>query len=173
MIAHVSVPSRNPQQTALFFAAVIDGLAYNFPVVPGAWIAVAKDRSGLAVEVYPDAMAHHPGVGDADPTVRPGTPRPMPWEDRIYPDGSHVRPTAFHVALSTRLREEDVLRLARQAGWRAVICDRDGVFGLVEVWVDDAILVEVLTQAEVERYKQFMQPDVCGSMFGEGFTPGG
>lgn len=62
MIAHISVPSRTPRETALFFAAVIDGLVFDFPVVPGASIAVARDGSGLAVEVYPKRMAHHPGT---------------------------------------------------------------------------------------------------------------
>jgi len=55
MIAHVSVPARNPRETALLLAVLIDGEAFDFPVVPGAWIAVARDGSGLAVEVYPEA----------------------------------------------------------------------------------------------------------------------
>lgn len=105
MIAHVSVPSKDPRRTALFFAAVIDGLAYEFPVVPGAWIAVARDRSGRAIEVYPDTMAHHPGAGEPDPSMTPDGPRTMPWEDQIFPDGRQVRPTAFHVALSTARSE--------------------------------------------------------------------
>lgn len=62
MIAHFSIPSRTPRETAEFFATVIDGVVFDFPPVPGAAIAVANDRSGLAVEVYPEDMAHHPGV---------------------------------------------------------------------------------------------------------------
>jgi hypothetical protein len=171
VIARVSVPSRDPRPTALFFAALIDGLAYEFPVVPGAWIAVARDRFGLAVEVYPDTMAHHPGWGEPDPAVRPDSPRTMPWEDQIHADGQQVRPSAFHVALSTGLAADDVVRLARQHGWRALKCERGGVFGVVEVWLDETLLVEVPTEVEVRRYRQFMQPDVCGAMFGQGHAP--
>jgi hypothetical protein len=40
----------------LLLASLINGDAFDFPVVPGASIAVARDGSGLAVEVYPDAI---------------------------------------------------------------------------------------------------------------------
>lgn len=78
MIAHISIPSENPKQTALFLAAVIDGLAFDFPVVTGASIAVARDGSGTAVEVYPTTMKHHPGTGQVDPTPKPEGPDTMP-----------------------------------------------------------------------------------------------
>jgi hypothetical protein len=39
MIAHVSIPSKSPRDTSLFFATLIGGVAFEFPVVPGAWIA--------------------------------------------------------------------------------------------------------------------------------------
>jgi hypothetical protein len=171
MIAHVSIPARDPRATAALLARLIDGDAFNFPVVAGAWIAVARDNSGLAIEVYPDTMAHHPGSGDVDPLHTPGGPQTMPWEDQIYPDGQQLRPSAFHLALTTQLTEEQVLALARQAGLRALQCDRAGVFRLVEVWLDNTILVEVLTAQEAQRYQAFMNPQGCARMFGEAYRP--
>lgn len=172
MIAHISVPARQPRNTALFFAAVIDGEAFEFPVVPGAWIAVARDRSGLAVEVYPNAMAHHPGVGAVDPALITSEPRTMPWEDQIFPEEPQTRPTGFHAAITTTLTQAQVLELARAAGWKGIACERAGVFGVVEVWVDNLVLVEVLIPREVERYKAFMNLEGCASMFGKGTAPG-
>jgi len=171
MIAHVSVPAKDPQRTALFFAAVIDGIAFPLPVVPGAWIAVAKDRSGLAVEVYPDTMAHHPGQGEVEPARAAGSPQTMPWEDQIHPDGQQLRPSVFHAAIATALPGDEVLSLARQAGWRALKCERAGVFGVVEVWLENAVLVEVLDAREIARYRQFMHPEGCAAMFGAGIAP--
>jgi hypothetical protein len=171
MIAHVSIPSRDPRATALLLAALIEGEAFAFPVVPDAWIAVARDGSGLAVEVYPATMAHHPGRGEVDPGVQPAGPVPMPWEDQIYPDGDQLRPAAFHFAVSTTLSDEQVLALARAAGLRAIKCERGGVFGVVEVWLDNAILVEVLDRREAERYRAFMNPGQCAAMFGPGIRP--
>jgi len=171
MIAHVSVPARNPKNTALLLSALIDGQAFPFPVVEGAWIAVAEDGSGLAIEVYPQAMAHHPGKGDPDPAIVPAGPQTLPWEDQIHPDGDQLRPSAFHLALATKLPDEAVIKLAKDAGLRAVPCDRAGVFRLVEVWLDNQVLVEVLNPVETERYRAFMNPAGCAAMFGEGIRP--
>lgn len=171
MIAHVSVPARNPRATALLLASLIDGDAFDFPVVPGASIAVARDGSGLAVEVYPDMMAHHPGVGDVDPAREPKGPQPMPWEDQIFPDGQQLRASAFHFALKSPLTDAQILDAARTAGVRAIKCERGGVFGVVEVWLDNAILVEVLSEREFDRYRAFMNPAACAAMFGPGERP--
>lgn len=171
MIAHVSIPSADPQNTALLLARLIAGQAFRFPVVQGAWIAVAKDGSGLAIEVYPPAMAHHPGTGEPDPTHVSQGPQTLPWEDQINPDANQLRPSAFHFALVTDLDDRTVTALAREAGFRAVPCDRAGVFGLIEVWIDNAILVEVLNRSEAERYRAFMNPAGCAAMFGPGIEP--
>lgn len=171
MIAHVSIPAADPCRTALLLSALIDGQAFAFPVVAGAWIAVANDNSGLAIEVYPDGMAHHPGTGEPDPAVVPNGPQTLPWEDQIYPDGAQLRPSAFHLALTTQLSDQAVIELARAAGFRTVPCDRGGVFRLVEVWLDNMVLVEVLNSAETARYRSFMNPAGCAAMFGEAIAP--
>jgi len=171
MIAHFSIPSRTPRETALFFAAVIDGVVFDFPPVPGASIAVARDRSGLAVEVYPDDMAHHPGVGEVDPRAVPAGPAVMPWEDQIFPEEPARRPSGFHVAMGTRRTADEILARATALGWRALVCERAGVFGVIEVWVDDRHLVEVLVPKEVGRYRDFMHPESCAAMFGPGTAP--
>jgi hypothetical protein len=95
----------------------------------------------------------------------------MPWEDQIFPDGQQVRATAFHCALTTQLDPERVLALAKVRGWRALSCERGGVFGVVEVWIDNVVLVEVLAGSEVTRYRQFMNPEGCATMFGTGHVP--
>jgi hypothetical protein len=171
MIAHVSIPSADPQATALLFSALIDGQAFTFPVVPGAWIAVARDGSGTAVEVYPVGIAHHPGVGEADPLLVPEEPAQMPWEDQIISDGDPMRPSAFHIAIVTGLDDEQIFALAREAGIRAIRCERGGVFGLIELWIDNMTLVEVLTSVDAARYRDFMNPAQCTVMFGPGSAP--
>lgn len=171
MIAHVSIPARNPRATALTLAALIDGEVFDFPVVSGASIAVARDGSGLAVEVYPDTLAHHPGVGEVDLSRKPEGPAPMPWEDQIFADGEQLRASAFHFAVRSPLSDTQIVDIARKAGLRALKCERGGVFGVVEVWLDNAILVEVLSAPEFDRYRAFMNPAACAAMFGAGERP--
>lgn len=172
MIAHVSIPSRDPRATSRLLAALIGGESFDFPVVPGATIAVAGDGSGLAIEVYPDGMAHHPGTGEVDTSVAPSGPQTLPWEDQIYPDVPQLRASAFHLALSSPLTDAQILQLAHDAGFRALKCERGGVFGLVEVWLDNTILVEVLSEPELARYRSFMNPAGCAAMFGPAHEPG-
>ena len=107
--------------TALLLATLIDGEVFAFPVVPGAFIAVARDGSGLAVEVYPDGMAHHPGKGHPDASITPQGPQAQPWEDQVHPDGQQLRPTAFHLALVSKLGDEAVMELARRNGLRGIL----------------------------------------------------
>lgn len=171
MIAHASIPARDPRSTALLLALLIDGQAFEFPVVPGAWIAIANDGSGTAIEVYPDGVAHHAGSGEPDPAAQPAGPTTLPWEDQIYADGAQVRPSAFHLAITSPLTEAQVVAAARDAGLRAVVCDRAGVFGLVEVWIDGTFLVEVLSGEQPARYRRFMNPDGAAAMFGPGLRP--
>ena len=171
MIAHVSIPSKNPRATAMILARLIDGEAFDFPVVPGAAIAVARNGSGVAVEVYPDGMAHHPGDGVVDPDAKVEGPAPMPWEDQIYMDGPQLKPSAFHFALASPLTDDQIMRVAQDAGLRSVKCERGGVFGLVEVWLEDTVLVVVLSPQETDRYRAFMTPAGCRAMFGPGESP--
>lgn len=171
MIAHASLPARDPKATALLLGALIDGETFPFPVVPGAWIAVARDGSGTAIEVYPRRLAHHPGRGEPDPHHVPNDPRTMPWEDQIHDAGDQLRPSAFHLALTTKLSTAQIERVATAAGVRSVRCDRAGVFRLVELWLDGTHLIEVLTAAEAERYRRFMNPQAAAAMFGPGLAP--
>lgn len=164
-IAHISLPAAAPEATARLFAELIDGVAMPFPVVPGAWVAIARDGSGTGIEVLPQASAHHPGRGEADPARRANGPEVMPWEVQIRQDGAPQEASGFHVALSTHLSAEAVFELGRARGWRTVGCDRGGVFDLIELWVDNRFLVEVLPVQGYQRYLSFYNPEVAARMF--------
>jgi hypothetical protein len=166
MIAHFSLPAREPEPVAGVFARIIDGVVMPFPVVPGAWVAIAKDGSGLGVEVLPEASAHNVGKGDADLTHRAKGPDVMPWEVQIRQDGAAQQASGFHVAITSRLSADEIVDLGRSRGWRAVRCDRGGVFDLVELWIDNRFLVEVLPPEGAARYHAFYTPEVAGRMFG-------
>ena len=165
MIAHFSLPARDPQRVAHVFARLIDGEAMPFPVVPGAWVAIARDGSGCGVEVLPDASAHTPGAGDPDLSRVAQGPEVMPWEVQIRQQGSLQEHSGFHVALSSPLSTEEILAIGRAEGWRSVHCERGGVFDLVEVWVENHFMLEVLPPQGLQRYLQFYTPDVAGRMF--------
>ncbi len=165
MIAHISIPARDPRRAAELFGRLIDGAVMPFPVVPGAWVAMARDGSGLGIEVMPWTSAFHPGEGQPDGRVADG-PVTMPWETDVRQDGD-AAPAGFHAAITTNLSVEEVTALADEMGWRAVPCERGGVFDLVELWVDNRFLVELLPPGGTRRYLGFYTPDVASRMFGE------
>lgn len=165
MIAHFSIPARDPQATAELFGKIVDGAVMPFPVVPGAWVAIANDGSGLGVEVVPALTAHHLGAGDPDPARVAYGPEVMPWETQIRQDGDAESASGLHVAITTKLSADEVIALGQAAGWRAVHCDRGGVFDLVELWVDNRVLVEVLPPEGTARYLAFYNPAVAAQMF--------
>lgn len=166
MIAHVSIPAINPQQVALLLGKIISGSTFHFPVVEGAYIVVANDNSGLAIEVYPAGMSHHPGTGEAPAEALPPTIQTQPWEDQIFMESEYREVSSHHMALSTNLSDEEVVKLGRELGFRTQPCDRAGVFKLVELWIDNSYLIEVLSTHETQRYKAFMNPATVAQMFG-------
>ena len=167
MIAHVSIPAKQPQTVAKALGKIIDGSVFSFPVVPGAFIVVANDNSGQAIEVYPSGMTHHPGSGEAPLEQGPPSVMTKPWEDQIFIDQQTATLSSHHMALSTKLSEREILDIGRELGFRTVPCDRAGVFKLVELWVDNSYLIEVLTESETKRYASFMNPKTAAEMFGK------
>lgn len=165
MILHVSLPARDPRATAEVFAKLIDGVAMPFPVVDGAWVAIAKDGSGTGVECLPERSAHHMGEGAGDPANPAQGPEVRPWEVQIRPDAAGVPAGPFHVALASKLSADEIVALGEAHGWRAVPCERGGVFDLVELWIDNQALVEVLPPGGARRYLDFYNPEVAGRMF--------
>jgi hypothetical protein len=163
MIAHFSIPARDPQRTAEVFGRLIDGAVMPFPVVDGAWVAIARDGSGVGVEVVPAATAHHMGQGA--PGEAAGGPEAMPWETQIRQDGETEDPSGFHVAITSPLSVEEIIAIGAEQGWRAIHCDRGGVFDLVELWIDNRSLVEVLPPEGTRRYLAFYNPETAAQMF--------
>ncbi len=116
-------------------------------------------------------MRHHPGVGQPDSKAPSAGPATTPWEDQIFAEPGERSPSSFHLAVETILSEAEVISRATALGWRALVCERAGVFGVVEVWIDNTYLVEVLVQKEAARYRQFMNIAGCTTMFGPGMAP--
>jgi hypothetical protein len=42
-------------------------------------------------------------------------------------------------------------------GFRTIACERGGFFGVIEVWIENKYLIELITEPELKRYLAFMQ----------------
>ena len=66
--------------------------------------------------------------------------------------------TATHAALSVTLDETRIKDIATREGWRAIICDRGGIFQVIEFWIENRIMFELLTQDMARDYLEAMKP---------------
>jgi hypothetical protein len=135
MIFHFSIGADDPKRTATMLAELWRGEAFYFPMVgQGSWVAFAGDDRGSTVEVYPRDLAFYPGEG--------------PGEQRNEPVSRHG---PFHAAVATPLSIQEVEEIGRRYGCRTSLCQR-GAFRVIEVWVDNALMLEMLTPEMQQEY---------------------
>jgi hypothetical protein len=143
MLFHLSIAACEPRHVADIFAELWGGTVRPFPPVSdAAWIAVAGDDRGTAIEVYPLGTVLREAEGDADAYGEPDQPGDF---------------TATHAAIATPLDREAVLAIARREGWPAKYRKRGGAFGVIEMWIEGRQMMEVLTPEMQAEYLAAMR----------------
>jgi hypothetical protein len=147
MIHHLSVAAHDPEAVAAFFAEMMNGLYIPFPPNPGSYMAFGRDGLGTAVEVYPSGSVIRQGGERGGEFVRAEA-------------ASTESPT--HFALSVGFSIPEIRRMAAERGWACFECSRGGDFRVMEVWVENAWLVEILTAEFAQEYLTFANRFVAG-----------
>ncbi len=150
MIRHISIPATNPRHVASVLAELLNGRTIPFPGHAGSYLALACDEGGTMIEVYPIGTELTPGDGDAQVEFQ---------ENRIY-----TQFHATHAALDISTSEEKIKEVANREGWRVLRCNR-GPFEVIELWLENHLLLELLTPEIAPGYIQFMQPQNLEQMF--------
>lgn len=65
-----------------------------------------------------------------------------------------------------RFLAEELPKRHKNAFHRTLTLEREGVFGLVELWVENRLLLELLTPEMASRYLNFMTPQKFADFFG-------
>ena len=157
MIHHISVAAREPRRVAAVLAELFEGYSFPFPPFPESYIAMPGDRYGTAIEVTPLGLELAPGVDGGEAQASPND-NPSPF-------------TATHAAVSVPVSEERVKEIAAREGWRAETFVRGGVFRVVEFWVENRLLVELLTPQMQADYLDTMSPGGYAELFGFELPP--
>jgi hypothetical protein len=100
---------------------------------------MAGDVRGSMVEVYPHTLPMAPGNGAE--MARP------------HPDAAPRPYSCFHLAIATERSIDEILAIGEREGWRAVPCSRGGVFDVVELWLENGLMFEVLTPEMQHDYR--------------------
>mgnify|MGYP005806265167 CR=1 FL=1 len=148
MIHHISIPARDPEHVAKVLAELLDGYAGPFVgPIPGAWAAYAEDVHGTGVEVYPERTTLVPGKDGGMGTVA------------LLDAPAAV---AFHALISVKAGRADIERIGAREGWRTQHFWRGPnpqirLFELYEFWVENRVMLELVTEDMVEAYRKIAQ----------------
>jgi len=142
MIHHLSIAAKDPKHVADVLAEFMGGKAVPFPPNPGSYFALQLDEHGSGVEVYPAGTELHPG-GEVGAGFAKAQPRGY---------------GATHFALSVATDAATVKTIAKREGWNCFDCNR-GPFHVIEVWVENNLMVEILPPEYAREYLDFTRPD--------------
>ena len=156
MIHHLSIAARDPKHVAGVLAEFMGGAAVPFPPNPGSFFALQLDQHGSGVEVYPAGTELQPGgmVGAGFAKNPAG--------------GRGFSPT--HFALSVATDADAVEAIAEREGWQCFRCNR-GPFHVIEVWVENQSMVEILPPEYAAEYLAFTRPDKIQAAMASAPTP--
>lgn len=145
MIHHISIAAHNPLHVARVLAEVLQGTSIPFPNHPGSYVALALDAQGTMIEVYPFGTALIPGK-----EAEEGTQLQSNSTSSLY--------TANHSAISVPVSAAQIQAIADREGWRMVHCHRGDYFDVIELWLENQLLIELLPPEMVNQYLKFMKP---------------
>ena len=129
MIFHASIPAQEPKKVAAVLAELLQGKVTPFGARKGAFMAHSGHHRGHMIEVLPAAP-------EALATI--AEPR------RLY--------DAVHLALASELSADQVLAIGEREGWRTQRRRRGGSFDVIELWLEDHFMLEVLTPEMQAEY---------------------
>lgn len=138
-LIHASIPADDPAHVAEVLAEIMGGEALPFPPAgPNGRMAWSGDGR-VSLEIVPRGHVIHAGPEEGE------------WRPLIEPQ----RLSEVHLAIAVDRPAAEVVAIAEKAGWPARPCSRgDGLFELVEVWVEGAFMLEMFDPAQAAHYEK-------------------
>ncbi|HYD37205.1 MAG TPA: hypothetical protein VEA60_06300 [Allosphingosinicella sp.] len=142
MILHASIVADRPREAAQMLASLLGGIALPLGPGDGTWSAIGPDPIGNMISV-----------------LRRGSEfRPVPGDHVQTTIGAAVRHSGFHLLIETPLSETEVLQLAAKSQCLAHRAQH-GAFQVIEFWIDDCLLIEVVTPELGRAYREVIFSD--------------
>jgi hypothetical protein len=170
MINHISIGVNNPEKVAYVLAEIWNGIVLPFPPSPDSFIVLANDGRGSAVEVTPIDVVLEPGTGL--PEYDDFNDKTLTEENEAKFVRSDFRPkyVSTHLNVNTKLSIDEIRAIGEREGWRTLVCNRDkGLFQLIELWIEDRFMLEVMTPEMTARYVEITDPKFIAEAFGAQF----
>jgi hypothetical protein len=155
MIRHISIDVHDPLRVARVLAEIWNGKAYKF-LHPGSYTVMPCDRYGTAVVILPLANGWIPGV-DVEPAQIGCT----------APSDLVATYVAIHAAISVPTSQQQIEQIGQREGWRVLTREQGDAFRLVEFWLENRVLFELLPPGFETQYEQIMQPETIEAILGQ------
>jgi hypothetical protein len=156
MIHHISIDAHNPLRVASVLAEIWNGKVYEF-FYPGSYNMMPYDPYGTGVVVFPKGTVWSPGANATSAKLLAATSTDL---------------VAIHAAISVPATQQQIEQIGQREGWRVLTRGPgDGPFKLVEFWLENRILFELLPPGFEAQYLQTMQPEIVEQMLGQPLQP--
>jgi len=177
MINHISIAVHNPEKVANVIAELWNGAVVPFPPAPDSFIVFANDGRGSGVEITPINTVIVPGNGLPPEEGFDINTRTEEFEAHFVQADSAPQYIPTHLNINTHLSIEEIKEIGRREGWRVLTCNRgEGLFQLVELWIEDRFMLEVMTPEQTKRYLEITSPEffskALGITFPQNVQPG-
>ena len=172
MINHISIAVNDTKKVADVLAELWNGTVIPFPPAPDSFMVLANDGRGSAVEITPINTVLVPGEGfPPEDGFDENTPTEE-YEAKFVRSDFSPPFVATHLNINTNLNEAEVKAIARREGWRVLTCNRgEGLFQLIELWIEDRFMLEVMTPEQTARYVEILSPEFLANAFQSHIPP--
>lgn len=143
MVYPVSIPAQNPFHTARVLAQLWHGQVLSFPAHPGSYAVVADPSGYSTIDIYPLGPELTPGFRRAQATVAHNVCT------SLFP--------ATHAAIAVAVDQAQIEAIGESQGWRVTRCNW-GPFEMVEFWVENTWMLELLCPAIAPQFLSWMSP---------------
>ncbi len=167
MINHISIAVHNPEKVANVLAELWDGFVIPFPPAPNSFMVLANDGKGSGVEIMPFDTILVPGEGLPPEDGFEATTPTEGYEAKFVKSENAPQFVATHLNINTKLSEAEVKAIPKREDWRVLTCNRgEGLFQLIEIWVENRFMLEVMTPEHTARYIEVTSPQFISEAFG-------
>jgi hypothetical protein len=149
-------------------AEIWDGIVFPFPPAPGSFLVLANDGRGTGVEVTPAGTIIVPGEGEPDETDLDAATEE--YEAKFVKSDLIPRYVATLLNINTKRSIDEIRSIAKREGWRVLVANRgEGLFQLIEFWVEYTFMIEVMTPEQTARYVEITDPAFMEKAFAGAF----
>jgi len=151
MIHHISLSAHKPEHVAEVLAEVLNGQAVPFFPHPGSYMVFPMDEYGTGIEIYPLDTKLIPGEGDE--------------QGKFVDIANSSNFIATHAAISVTKTQEEIEEIGKRENWRTVRCNRDSFFDVMEFWLENQVMLELLTPEMAAQYLAATHPENLKKIF--------